>query len=87
MRKGNEYWVLIIALSLGMVGLLMVFSSSLVVTASSTDFNSDPYFFFKRQGIWACAGLIALLVARSIDLEKWRPYLSASMSRCWCWCC
>lgn len=76
MRKGNEYWVLIIALSLGMVGLLMVFSSSLVVTASSTDFNSDPYFFFKRQGIWACAGLIALLAARSIDLEKWRPYLS-----------
>lgn len=76
MRKGNEYWVLIIALSLGMVGLLMVFSSSLVVTASSADFNSDPYFFFKRQGLWACAGLVALMVARSIDLEKWRPYLS-----------
>jgi cell division protein FtsW len=76
LKKGNEYWVLIISLSLGIVGLLMVFSSSLVVTASSANFNSDPYFFFKRQGIWFCAGLIALMVARSIDLEKWRPYLS-----------
>lgn len=76
MRKGNEYWVLIIAMSLGMLGLLMVFSSSLVVTASSSDFGSDPYFFVKRQGIWFCAGLIALMVARSIDLEKWRTLLS-----------
>jgi len=76
LRKGNEYWILIICLGLGMVGLLMVFSSSLVVTASSTDFNSDPYFFFKRQGLWFCAGLAALWVARSIDLEKWRPFLS-----------
>ncbi len=76
MKKGNEYWVLIIALSLGMLGLLMVFSSSLVVTASSSDFGSDPYFFVKRQGLWFCAGLVALMVARSIDLEKWRPYLS-----------
>ncbi len=76
MKKGNEYWVLIIALSLGMLGLLMVFSSSLVMTASSSDFGSDPYFFVKRQGIWFMAGLFALMVARSIDLEKWRPYLS-----------
>lgn len=76
MRKDNEYWVLLISLSLGMLGLLMVFSSSLVVTASSSDFGSDPYFFVKRQGIWFCAGLLVLLAARSIDLEKWRPYLS-----------
>lgn len=76
MKKGNEYWVLLIAVSLSILGLLMVFSSSLVMTASSSSFNSDPYFFVKRQGIWFCAGLVALLVARSIDLEKWRPYLS-----------
>jgi cell division protein FtsW len=76
LKKGNEYWVLIIALSLGMLGLLMVFSSSLVVTASSSSFGSDPYFFVKRQGLWFCAGLVALMCARSIDLEKWRPFLS-----------
>ena len=59
-----------------MVGLLMVFSSSLVVTASSAMFGSDPYFFVRRQGVFFCIGLVALWVARSIDLEKWRPILS-----------
>lgn len=59
-----------------MVGLLMVFSSSLVVTASSSMFGSDPYFFVKRQSIFFCIGLVALWAARKIDLEKWRPFLS-----------
>ena len=42
----------------------------------SSSFGSDPYFFFKRQGVWFCAGLVALMVARKIDLEKWRSLLS-----------
>lgn len=76
MKKGNETWIFIIALSLGVLGLLMVFSSSLVVTASSASFGSDPYFFVKRQGVFFALGLFALWVARRVDLEKWRPYLS-----------
>lgn len=76
MKKGNEYWILLISLSLGMLGLLMVFSSSLVMTASSSEFGSDPYFFVRRQAIWFVAGLFALWGARKIDLEKWRSYLS-----------
>ena len=76
MRRGNEHWVLLIALSLSMLGLLMVFSSSLVVTASSPEFGSDPYFFVRRQGISFAIGLFALWFARRIDLERWRPYLS-----------
>lgn len=85
MRKGNEYWVLLIAMSLGMLGLLMVFSSSLVMTASSASFGSNPYFFVKRQGIWFCIGLVGLVIARSIDLQKWRsafslPFLGFNMA-------
>lgn len=76
MKKGSEYWVLLITMSLSMLGLLMVFSSSLVMTASSADFGEDPYFFVKRQAIWFIAGLVALQVARTMDLEKWRYYMS-----------
>ncbi len=76
MKRGNEHWILLISLSLTMLGLLMVFSSSLVVTASSPEFGSDPYFFVRRQGIYFAVGLIGLWAARRIDLEKWRPLLS-----------
>lgn len=76
MKKGSEYWVLLISMSLSLLGLLMVFSSSLVMTASSADFGSDPYFFVKRQSIWFCAGLVALYFFRNLDLEKWRNFLS-----------
>lgn len=76
MKRGNEHWILLISLSLTMLGLLMVFSSSLVVTASSPEFGSDPYFFVRRQGIYFAIGLVGLWMARRIDLEKWRPLLS-----------
>lgn len=76
MRRGNEQWVLLIALSLSMLGLLMVFSSSLVVTASSPEFGADPYYFVRKQGIYFAIGLFGLWMARRIDLEKWRSLLS-----------
>lgn len=76
MKRGNEQWILLIALSLAMLGLLMVFSSSLVVTASSPEFGSDPYFFLRRQGIYFVMGLVGLWLAGRIDLEKWRHLLS-----------
>lgn len=76
MKKGSEYWVLLITMSLSLLGLLMVFSSSLVMTASSVEFGSDPYFFVKRQSIWFLAGLVALYACRKVDLEKWRNFLS-----------
>lgn len=76
MRRGNEHWILLIALTLSSLGLLMVFSSSLVVTASSPEFGSDPYFFVRRQAIYFAIGLVGLWAARRMDLERWRPLLS-----------
>jgi cell division protein FtsW len=66
----------LIALSLSMLGLLMVFSSSLVVTASSPEFGADPYYFVRKQGIYFAIGLFGLWMARRLDLERWRPLLS-----------
>lgn len=76
MKRGNEHWIILIALSLSLLGLLMVFSSSLVVTASSPEFGSDPYFFVRRQAIYFAMGLVGMVIASRMDLEVWRPYLS-----------
>ncbi len=76
MRRSNEIWIFVIAFALSMLGLLMVFSSSLVVTASSGEFGADPYFFVKRQAIYFCLGLFCLAQIRRLDLEHWRPLLS-----------
>lgn len=76
MRRGNEHWVLLIALTLSSLGMLMVFSSSLVVTASSPEFGADPYYFVRKQAIYFLIGLVGLWAARRLDLERWRPLLS-----------
>lgn len=76
MRRGADHWVLTIALSLSILGLLMVFSASLVTTASSTDYGNDPYFFLKRQLIFMAVGLVALAAARRVNLDLLRPWLS-----------
>jgi cell division protein FtsW len=65
-----------------MLGLLMVFSSSEVVTASSTDYGADPYYFVRKQGIYFAMGLLGLWFARRVDLERWRPYLSVPFLLC-----
>ncbi len=76
MKRGNEVWVFIIAFALSLLGLLMVFSSSLVVTASSNSFGTDPYFFVKRQALYFVFGLCCLWYVRSVDLKRWRSLLS-----------
>ena len=76
MRRGNEHWVLLIALTLSSLGMLMVFSSSLVVTASSPEFGADPYYFVRKQAIYFLIGMVGLWAARRLDLERWRPLLS-----------
>ncbi|MGE0493550.1 MAG: putative lipid II flippase FtsW [Vulcanimicrobiota bacterium] len=75
MKKHADGWVLTIALSLCILGIVMVFSSSLVTTASSYDFNRDPYFFLRRQLVYFVLALICMAVVRRIDLEVWRPWL------------
>jgi cell division protein FtsW len=69
-------WILTITIVLSLLGLLMVFSSSTVMTASSADFRFDPFFFLKRQGIALGVGAVALMVARKVDLARFRAFTS-----------
>ncbi len=75
MKRFADRWVLTIALSLSILGVIMVFSSSLVTTASSADFGKDAFFFLRRQMFYFVVGLLALYGGRRIDLQTWRPWL------------
>ena len=75
MKKGADYWVLTIALSLCILGVLAVFSASQVTTASSLDFGKDPFFFLKRQLLYLAVGMVGLFLARRIDLERYQIWL------------
>ena len=75
-KATTDYWILTIAISLSILGLLMVFSASTVMTASTPDFRNDPHFFLKRQLISLLLGLVAMQAVRKLDLTSLRPLLS-----------
>jgi len=59
-----------------LIGLVMVFSSSGVYAMEKYD---DPYYFLKRQVLWAVLGTLVMLVTRKMDyhyLEKYTYYIT-----------
>jgi len=73
-RKPPDYWLLVIVFALLIVGLIMVFSASSVTAAGMKECRNDPYFFLKRQGIWALVALVALWASTRVELEKFRRW-------------
>jgi cell division protein FtsW len=61
--------LLVSALALTSLGLTMVFISSHVMAQSH---YHDPYFFIKRQGLYALAGLAVLFAARVINYRRYQ---------------
>jgi cell division protein FtsW len=52
------------------LGLVMLFSTG----AFARDSHGDMYLFVKRQGIWLVVGIIAALIAASVDYPFWRKW-------------
>jgi cell division protein FtsW len=67
------FWVTVI---LGVLGVLSVFSASVVMTVSTDDFNRNPFFFLNRQLGAMLLGMLLLCVVRRVDLLRWRTFLS-----------
>ncbi|NMA29112.1 MAG: putative lipid II flippase FtsW [Burkholderiales bacterium] len=67
------FWVTVI---LGILGVLSVFSASVVMTVSTDDFNRNPFFFLNRQLGALLLGMLLLCVVRRVDLLRWRTFLS-----------
>jgi cell division protein FtsW len=62
-----DMWLFGVAVALLSLGIVMVYSASAIVAA---DRFHDPYFFLKRQLVWACLGGVALWGAMRIDYRR-----------------
>ena len=64
LKKGPPDFILFMTtVILVCIGLIMVFSSSSVTANLKFD---DPYYFFKRQLLWALIGLVVMMVVMKI---------------------
>ena len=60
---------LLLTLLLTAIGLVMVFSASF---PSAYYESGDPAYYFKRQAIFAVAGVIAMLAVGKVNYQRWR---------------
>ena len=72
MAKNNDYgtidkMLLYVTLVLLAIGLVMVFSASSYDAMIS---YKDAMFFFKRQLVWAAAGIVAMIFMMVINMMK-----------------
>ena len=72
MQRCNPF-ILLASLLLTGFGVVAVYSASAIV---AMDRHQDPYFFFRRQMLFAIFGVLAMLLALHIDycqLQRWAP--------------
>ena len=71
MRKGQfeQQLLLLVTLALVAFGLVMVYSAT---SASAALANGDSSFYLRKQGLYAVAGVVLLLVARRLNYRTLR---------------
>lgn len=63
-------------LALLVIGIVTVFSAS--YTTGLREFG-DPYYYMKRQILWAALGVIALVIVMHVDYRVWRRWSVAGL--------
>ena len=63
-------------LALLVIGIVTVFSAS--YTTGLREFG-DPYYYVKRQILWAALGVIALVIVMHVDYRVWRRWSVAGL--------
>lgn len=81
-RKRQEAWeaargpmdipFLLLALMLLVIGLIMLLSASFPSAQAHKSSNYDPLYYFKRQAMFAGAGLVAMFWVSKINYERFR---------------
>ncbi len=74
-KKEADFTIFLVVLILIGIGLIMTFSSSYVI---SEETRGDPYFFLKRQTMWAVLGLMGMYFFSRFDyhyLKRLSPIL------------
>lgn len=71
MKKGQiDYSFLLTVLALLAMGLIMVMSASSESARYASYTNGDPYYFVKRQALWAVLSLFAMAFFATLDYHK-----------------
>ena len=70
MKKNPDLILIFLTAILVIVGILMVFSASSATSAMLDDCNNDPYFYLKKQFIYAILGAVFFFLAYKVDLQK-----------------
>ncbi len=72
LKKGPPDFILFIsAFTLLGIGLVMVFSSSAVT--ANVDYG-DPYYFFKKQLVWAVISIVAMIIMMKLNFSKLKDF-------------
>lgn len=71
-KQSGDFWFLLATLVLVAVGVLLVFDASF---ARAADRNvGDPWYFVKRQIVYAAIGIVGLFIAKNIHPLRIRYY-------------
>lgn len=70
-RRHSDYALLVTAVLLLGLGIVMVFSASAVMAMTS---YGDPFYFLKRQAIWAAVGIISMVIFMNFDYWHYKKF-------------
>ena len=62
-----DTWLFAAAMLLIVIGLVMIYSASAIITAQKTG-SDNPYYFITRQCVWLIAGSALMLTLMHVDL-------------------
>ena len=77
-RSTPDFIIIISTLLLLSIGVVMVYSSSAVVAIG----KGDPFFFTKRQLIFATLGVLAMFFTMNVDYWVWRKWAKTGLLIC-----
>lgn len=71
LQRNFDSTLLLLAVTLTCLGVVMVFSSSCIMAGEK---YGDPFYFLKKQGQFALAGTLLMILTMYIDYEFWRKF-------------
>lgn len=80
-RPVSDLWIPFATIALLMIGVIMVHSASTVL---STEKLHDPFYYFRRQVMWAGIGLLLMFLVSRLDYRVWEKHAKVIMVLCLC---
>lgn len=71
-KGGFDIIFLLLVCVLLTIGVVMMFSASYISAKNSASSNYDPYYYLKRQALFAVIGIVAMLVISKINHNVFR---------------